>query len=44
MGRDCNEERIRSQLLMNDALVSAIREAGVTVDFRFAQCRLVEAS
>ncbi len=39
-----NEERIRSRLFMSDALVTAIRKAGVTTDFRLARCRIVEAS
>jgi hypothetical protein len=37
-----NEERIRSVLFMSDPLVTAIREAGVTIDFRLSQCRIVE--
>jgi hypothetical protein len=39
-----NEERIRSRLFMSDALVTAIRKADVTIDFRLAQCRIVEAN
>jgi hypothetical protein len=37
-----NEERIRSRIFMSDALITAIREAGVKVDFRLALCRIVE--
>jgi hypothetical protein len=37
-----NEERIRSVIFMSDALVTAIREAGVKIDFQLSQCRIVE--
>ena len=37
-----NEERIRAKIFMSDALVTAIREAGVRIDFQLSQCRIVE--
>jgi hypothetical protein len=37
-----NEERVRSAIFMSDALVTAIREAGVKIDFRLSQCRIME--
>jgi hypothetical protein len=37
-----NEERRRSVNFMSDAPVTAIREAGVKIDFQLSQCRIVE--
>jgi hypothetical protein len=37
-----NEERIHSKIFMSEALVTAIREAGVQIDFHLSECRIVE--
>jgi hypothetical protein len=37
-----NEERIHSMIFMSEALVTAIRDAGVKIDFRLSECRIVE--
>ena len=37
-----NEERIHSQIFMGEALVTAIRDAGVQIDFHLSECRIVE--
>lgn len=35
------EETIRSKLFMSEALVAALRETNVKIDFRLKQCRIV---